>query len=508
LLKESILSSNIENFSVCIMQSLHESIEYLKKNNDVDATLLDLTLPDSSGLETIRHVNRACPYMPIVVLTGIEDEEMGVESVRSGAQDYLIKGQADGRLISRAVRYAIERKQAEQELQNARDQLEERVKQRTIDLANTVFALKNEVQERINTTQKLKESEEKYRSLVEVTPEAICVAVDEKISFANTSTLKLLGAKSSEELAERSMWDFIHPDFTKKVRGDIRELLENKDKAPLREVKLIRLDGSILEIEASATSVVHQGKLGVLVIFHDITERKQVEKRILADQEQLRSLTTELILTEERERRAVAAALHDSLGPLLAFSKRELGILQKSAPAKLLGTLDNIRDYISQAIDQTRSLTFDLSPPALYTLGLEHAIEELTERFSEKGGIKCVFENSDTIIPPADDIKILLYRSMRELFVNITKHAQAKSVRVNLSMDGNNIKISVEDDGVGFNMTDIDPRTGKSSGFGLFSILQRLTQVGGQFDIKSEKGKGTKVILMAPLKSKKTRKGE
>ncbi len=383
LLRETFREITDTKFELTHVEQLNEAITQLAKFN-FDAILLDLSLPDSQGVETVERVLSAAPSLPIIVLTGLADESIGIRAVRKGAQDYFIKGQTSSDLLVRAINYSIERKRIEEELRKTRDELEIRVKERTLKLEKAIDELRKEILRRI-----------------------------------------------------------------------------------------------------------------------------EAEKKIRADQEQLRSLTTELILTEERERRAIAAALHDSLGPLLAFSKRELGMLHKSAPAELTGTLNNIRDYISQAIDQTRTLTFDLSPPTLYTFGLEHAIEELTERFSEKGKLKCVFKNSDLIISPTDDIKIMLYRSVRELFVNIAKHAKAKSVQVNLSMVGNNIiKITVEDDGVGFDMTDIDPRTGKSSGFGLFSIQQRLTQVGGQFDIQSRKGNGTKVVLLAPLKGKKNKKGE
>ncbi len=249
--------------------------------------------------------------------------------------------------------------------------------------------------------------------------------------------------------------------------------------------------------------------LGVLADARDITEIRRAEETILADQEQLRSLTTELILTEERERRDIATALHESLGPLLSFSKRELGILQKSVPGQFTEILEGVRDSISQAIEQTRSLTFDLSPPTLYTFGLEHAIEELAEWFTEKQKLKCVFKSGTPIKPLPGDIKVLLYRSVRELLVNIVKHAHAKSAEVNLAMVADNIiKIVVEDDGAGFDMKDIDPRIGKSTGYGLYSIYQRVAQAGGRFDIQSLKGKGTKVVLLMPLKLKKAAKGE
>jgi len=401
-----------------------------------------------------------------------------------------------------------ERKQMEEELRKSRDKLERRVEERTAQLTHTVKTLQDEVTRRTLAEEALRMASLYARGLLEASLDPlITISPEGKITDVNKATELITGVAREQLIGTDFSNYFTEP---KKAQEGYEQVFAQGfvTNYPLT---IRHCDGQLTDVLYNAAVYKNEaGQVqGVFAAARDITERKQAEKKILADQEQLRSLTTELILTEERERRAIAAALHDSLGPLLAFSKRELGTIQKSASAGIMGTLDNVRDYISQAIDQTRTLTFDLSPPTLYTFGLEHAIEELTERFSKKGKLKCVLKNSDPIIPPTDDIKILLYRSVRELFVNIAKHAQAKSVQVNLSMVGNSIiKITVEDDGVGFDMTDIDPRTGKSSGFGLFSIHQRLTHVGGQFDIQSEKDKGTKVILLVPLKGKKTKKGE
>ena len=148
-------------------------------------------------------------------------------------------------------------------------------------------------------------------------------------------------------------------------------------------------------VEVAATPLVYENKPAAQIVFRDITERKLAQERIIADQKQLRLLTAELLLTEERERHEIATALHDSLGPILAFSKRELGTLQKSAPPHIAETLKNVSDNISQAVKQTRTLTFDLSPPTLYTLGFEIAIEELLERFCQEHKLEYSFHNSD-----------------------------------------------------------------------------------------------------------------
>ena len=123
LLQESILSSGATDISISVVQSLKEAEEYLK-NNHPDAVLLDLTLPDSSGLDTVRRVRQISPDLPIVVLTGIDDENMGVEALRTGVQDYLVKGQTDGRTITRVIHYSIERKQAEEAIKKAATRFE------------------------------------------------------------------------------------------------------------------------------------------------------------------------------------------------------------------------------------------------------------------------------------------------------------------------------------------------------------------------------------------------
>ena len=376
----------------------------------------------------------------------------------------------------------------------------------TIQFIEKMSFLIGEAVHRFNVETDLRQSEDRYRSLVELAPDGIGVESDNRIVFINTVGAKILGCDNPAEIIGRPAMDFVHPDYVKRAQRQLLYLQRKKRELTLNEIKLLRVDGTVFNAEMAAMPLVYQNKPAAQIVFHDITERKQAEEKILADQERLRSLTTELILTEERERRAIAAALHDSLGPLLAFSKRELGVLQKSAPAELTGTLDNIREFIKQAIEQTRELTFDLSPPTLYTFGLEHALEELIEHFSEENKLKCVFRNSAKIKSLPDDIKILLYRSVHELLINMAKHARAKSAQVTLSTIEDNIQITVEDDGAGFDMADIDPQTGKSSGFGLFSIRQRLAQVGGRLDIQSQKGRGTKVVLLSPLKLKKTQK--
>jgi signal transduction histidine kinase len=141
-----------------------------------------------------------------------------------------------------------------------------------------------------------------------------------------------------------------------------------------------------------------------------------------------------------------------------------------------------------------------MSPPELYTLGLGPALDELAHRFSEERGLSCSVDVSDDKYPLSDQVRILLYRSVRELLINAAKHARAESVQIEINRTEDNIKIVLKDDGIGFDTSGLDwTKTTKASGFGLFSISERLRQMGGNLEINSIKGEGTKITLWAPL---------
>ena len=378
------------------------------------------------------------------------------------------------------------------------DKKENKTPAQTVEFIENMAMLIGEAVHRFDIETELRQSEERYRQLVELSPEGIGVERDDKIVFMNTAAARLLGAKNSAELIGKPILDFVYPDYRKRTHRQL-EFLRRKQKAlPLRENKFLRVDETTMDVEVAATPLVYENRPAAQIVFRDITERKLTQERIVADQKQLRLLTAELLLTEERERHEIATALHDSLGPILAFSKRELGTLQKSAPPQIAESLKNISNNISEAVKQTRTLTFDLSPPTLYTLGFEIAIEELLERFCQEHKLEYSFQNSDAHKPLADPVKVLLYRSIRETLINIAKHARAKLVKVVLSKVENNIEITIEDDGKGF---DVSASKEKSKGLGLFSVRERLRHIGGKFEIESERGKGTRITLTAPLKS-------
>lgn len=701
------------------------------------------------------------------------------------------------------------RKLMQEKLRQAYEQMEGRVKQRTVELADTVDSLEEEVRQRMAAEKALKQSERQYRLLVEVSPEPVCVVVDEKVAFLNTAAMQLLGTDSLNGIVGRSMWDLVHPDSAGIVRSDIETLLVKKGKTPTRELTLLRLNGMPVEVEITATAIEHQGQPGILTVFHDITERKRIEQQThttnvlleqftrkasrkeyldsvvkvihdwsgchavgirltdpngwipyvscigftpeflaaedhlslhnsesclciraitqntetsdapmvtqrgsfhssntfdflnslnaeeksryrpncmrhgyatlavvpiryhgqvigaihLADKQKnkissdavsfletmamligeavhrfnveeslqasrerlleaqriahignwewdiktgsifwsdeiyrifglepgqseaayesffnyahpddrellhetiaaaliegtytvdhriithdgrqrivhgkgevtydssrnpvklagilyditeqkhaeeaireyqrtLRSMAAELQLVEERERRQIAQDLHDSIGPILAFSSREIQTIKKYSPPKIASALQEVSEKMDEAIQQARTLSFDLSPSLLYDLGFEVAVEDLVDRFAAERKISCEFQTDPHAKPLSEDVKIVLYRSVRELLINAAKYAEAEFVTVSVNRLETDVRVTVEDDGKGFDVSTLEEESEKAKGFGLFSIRERLTHIGGTLEISSIIGKGTTITLTAPL---------
>jgi|GEM_PF-6010255 len=240
---------------------------------------------------------------------------------------------------------------------------------------------------------------------------------------------------------------------------------------------------------------------GISGVAIDVTKRKEDEDLIKSYQDQLSRLISQLSTVEQREKRNIAVDLHDNIGQTLACANMMLGQLHKSAAGGTRERMDEIRRLIEQTIRYTRSLTFELGNPLLYEIGIEVALERLGRDFQRKHGLKFSFQDDRQPKPLQNDARILLFQSIRELLTNVAKHADARSVTISLARKDNMIEAAVQDDGTGFNDSAIRDKLFVDSGFGIFSIRERMKHIGGAINISSEPGAGTRVTLTAPLKT-------
>ena len=353
---------------------------------------------------------------------------------------------------------------------------------------------------RKKTNRELRESESKFRRLTESSFEGIVILRGDLIQETNQRMCKIFGYDYSN-IVGKQLNLFFFPESHSIIEENLR-LAEGKPFEALG----IRKDGKTIWIEIIATSIPHEPSAISVAAIRDITERKYDEEKLLNYQAQLRSLVSELVITEERERRRMAEFLHDIIGQALAFCKIKLGTLKPTSnQEKFNQHLQEVRKLIDETIQNTRSLTYDLSPPILYELGFEPAVESLAEQISNQHGIEIHVTKTEQLIILNNNLRILLYQSVRELLINIVKHADATNVRIIISSDAENINIHLSDDGRGFNPSDMVVDNGS---FGLFNIRERLRHLSGQFEIQSQPGHGTSVKISIPLSNNDELKSE
>jgi signal transduction histidine kinase len=487
LLQERIILSSDRSISVSIVQSLREAGESLA-NNHTDAVLLDLTLPDSMGLDTVRWARRVCSNLPVVVLTGVNDEQTGVEAVRMGIQDYLVKGQVDSLTIVRAIRYSIERKRFEEALAGERANL-----QAIFDAVNVGMFL-----------------------------------IDEKghLKRVNDAIVRWVG-RTETDTSTLQAGDFLgcihalegnagcgHTSHC--TRCPIRGAFESAIKTGLAmhdvESEATISTGGLqvtMWFDISADPIVIDGKRHVVLAMNDITGRKRMEEELRRSHDelearveertrQLRELASELTLTEQRERKRLALSLHDNLQQLLVAAKFRLAILRQNKDESIRQAANDVDDLISQSIRASRMVTEELSPYVLHEGGLVQAMKWLAKWMIERYSFDVNLTIKNDMPAIEEDVAVLLYQSVRELLFNAVKHAKVETASLELAMDEDRIRIVVSDEGAGFDSSRLSISGGHGGGFGLLSVQERLRLMGGSMTVETAPGKGTRITLESP----------
>ncbi|MDH5561233.1 MAG: PAS domain-containing protein [Deltaproteobacteria bacterium] len=347
---------------------------------------------------------------------------------------------------------------------------------------------------------------DQLRGLVELIP---CVVYFSEISKSGSDwsfrlvgkwIVGLTGYQAEDFENGRVSWlTIIFPEDIERVLKSTRSLFEKETQLEMR-YRIITNDGQIKWLQDIKRSVFKNGKpvmiSGVLL---DISEKMKMDEELIIDQVQLRSLATDIHLVEEKERRKLASELHDSIGQILTFTKLkldQLSILTKSA--SMLKTIKEVKDLVKDMIQRTRMITFELSPPVLHEIGLEAALISLASQLNGMHKMKIKIVSDKLPRELGHQTSLLLFRTANELLTNVLKHSRTKDATIYLENDKNTFQLTVQDDGVGF---DVDA-TFKGIGdcFGLFNIKERLSFIGGDFKIISNPGKGTKVVLTVPNK--------
>jgi PAS domain S-box-containing protein len=360
---------------------------------------------------------------------------------------------------------------------------------------------------RKHAEQAVRESEERYRQLVEFCPDGILIHADGKIVFANQAVTDIFGAKNFNDLRGLPVMQFVHPNFHDTVRARIRRLNDGASEQPWHEVTIVRLDGSLVEVEAASQTVVLKGQRSVQVMIRDITERKRADKerdqlfaQVEAARGRLELLSRRLVEVQEAERRHVARELHDHIGQELTALKLNLDRYATAPADAPPNIIEEARCRVDHLVKLVREMSLDLRPTMLDDLGLVPALHWHFDRFFGTSGIRVNFKHTGLGTRRFDsDLETAAYRVVQEALTNVVRHSGAKEAMVRLWAGENSLCVQVEDLGVGF-----DPEKALASGrsSGLSGLRERAALLGGQLRIESTLGSGTHLTAEFPVNSK------
>ncbi|MBA3868960.1 MAG: response regulator [Anaerolineae bacterium] len=456
LIREQLRDAAESTFELNIVSNLEEGLNGLSQHS-YNILLLDLSLPDSFGLDTLKTVRAVNQDVPIVVLTGFDDQMLGVQALQMGAQDYLLKNDSHPKLLSRTIRYAIERH---------------------------------------NIEAALRQSQEEYRSLINDVFDTTSVGVlildrNFKIVWVN-SAIELYFGFSREDLLghdKRILVDEQIKCIFADIEGYATHLLSAyRDNAFDRRLECqVTAEGDRQERwlehwSQPIRSGIYAG--GRIEHYSDITLRKMIEA---SEREKAQKLAA----AEERQR--LARELHDSVSQTLFTSTvmSESALRQwENNPQKAYDLLVQLQQLSTSALSEMRLLLLELRPASLTQVGLPALIQQLSATLQSRTAIE-ISTVLDEIPTLTADVQVALYRTVQEALNNIIKHAQASKVIIQLEWANHKLVLTISDNGKGF-----DPLKTKPTSLGMNIMRERAESIDAHISIGSSLGEGTRIQVV------------
>ncbi len=306
-------------------------------------------------------------------------------------------------------------------------------------------------------------------------------------------------------------YGYSHDEFRKLSFGDLflsseslveGQNLEMDKPSQMFEAVHRRKDNTTFPVEISCSLMETNEERFYQCIIRDISERKQAENTLHESEQQLRYISSQLLIVQEEERHRISKELHDELGQGLAVTRYQLSSIESRLSKRsvsLRNDCQNLLNYLEGLIEKVRRLSWDLTPAAIEQFGLTTAIKNLLEEFSNldiqwlPGGLSEI----DHIFSPLGEINI--YRIFQETLTNIARHAQASRVSINIERHHGLVRFSVKDDGKGFDWQEIINRQERKNGIGLAIMQERAHLAGGSLEILSQPSSGTEIIFTIPV---------
>jgi PAS domain S-box-containing protein len=399
-----------------------------------------------------------------------------------------------------------DRKRVEEELKTYQENLEKLVEERTRELHLANLALQGEIAERIETARALRQSEERFRSLVESAPTAVTISRKDILLYANQAFLRMFGYTDPAEVKDTQVLGHIAPHDARIIRTRIRAREQGREVPDTYEIRGQRKNGSIFPVHVEVARIPFADGPVSVAFLTDITEQKMKEEELRESREQLRFLAARLESLREEERTILSREIHDEFGQSLTGLKMDLAWLAKRLPKDqeaLVQKANSMLKLVDENVKLIRKISTRLRPGILDDFGLLAAMEWQAREFDQRTGIRCAVRSNTKKIDLDKNASSSIFRVFQESLTNIARHAGATKVDVRLRQGRDKLVMEVQDNGKGLNAGKVQPH----HSLGILGMRERIKLMNGTFLIQGAPGEGTKIRVSVPL-GRRRKKGQ
>ena len=473
-------------------------IEYMNRR------FIDLVGQDGTGdfcYHTIHGLSSACPWCVNERVFNGETVQWEMQSPVNQRWYSIVNAplyHPSGEISKYAMIIDIsDRKRAEEAIHRQHEQLDDLVTIRTAELEIAKSQLETELATRRQIEDALRNSEEKYRLLIENATDGIVVTQDGKLQFFNPRVLEFSGA-TAEELLSEPFINYIHPDDREMVMNHHIRRLSSEEMPEPYIMRIVDSEEKTWWVENRGVLISWNGAPATLNFLSDITQRIEAEN-------QNKYLSQQLLRAQENERLKISRDLHDSVAQDLSCLQIGLDAIIRPDGPDAKPVHEQVRllsDRLKKAIADVRDLAHGLRPPSLDQLGLLKTVYQYCETFSINHQIRVDFYSAGM-----DDLslgfekEINIYRIIQESLSNVSKHAEADTVTVRMTASHPNIILRIQDNGKGFdNEARVLDTAMNRKRMGISSIMERAGLIGGTVRIETRPGRGTKLVIVIPIR--------
>ena len=337
---------------------------------------------------------------------------------------------------------------------------------------------------------------QRLRTVLDLTPVAIWIVDGEQVVYANQATIELFGVPDRGHLIGQPIDTLLHPDAPTSLRAHLAQAQPGTAAPTLLHGRIVRPDGQMREVEVATTALPDHGRTVMQMVIIDVTQRRAQAREQSLHRSELRRLAASVVEAREEERRRIARELHDELGQRLTALKMEIASLRADAPQRDNGgRITGMLEMVDSTVAALRRIAADLRPLMLDDLGLNAAIEWLARDAARRLDMAVTVRLGSDDPPLAPGADIALYRMVQEALTNVGRHARATDVRIELRQRGNELVLTVHDNGKGF-----AERSMRQEGrYGLLGIRERAIMLGGRLELDNPPGGGGRITVRLPL---------